>query len=69
MSTKAAAAYLGLSYYYLRNLRHQMHQHDGPKYRMRCRKEVMKGKGNKGVIAWYEVEDLNAWKASHKFRK
>lgn len=61
MNTKQAAKYLGISYYYLRNLRHDMHEHSGPEYTTEPHA--------KGTQAVYTQEALDAWKATHPFRR
>lgn len=65
MTTKEAANYLGISYYYLRNLRHMLHQHDGPKYI----KLPRKGKQRGGMACFYTKEALDLWKSTNKWRK
>lgn len=65
MSTKEAAQYLGLSPYYLRNLRHLLHAFDGPKYSMAKRPGNKRG----GLMCVYLKEDLDAWAREHKGRK
>lgn len=61
MTTPEAAKYLGVSEYYLRNMRHLMHNHDGPK----CRQ----GRHRRGTAWYYTVEDLDEWKSTHKWKK
>lgn len=65
MTTKEAAKYLGISEYYLRNMRHLLHNHNGPKVEFI---KNTKGKGNK-IIANYLKEDLDVWKSQHKWKK
>jgi Helix-turn-helix domain len=61
LSTKQAAKYLGLSHLYLRNMRHLLHNHDGPKCYV--------GRTPRGKAFFYNIEDLDAWAKSHNFRK
>lgn len=64
LTTKEAATYLGISLYYLRNMRHFMHSHEGPKFIMST-----KGKGRRNKrIALYAVQDLDKWKMNHKWK-
>lgn len=60
MTTKQAAEYLGISKYYLRNLRHGLHTYEGPK----CRQ----GKHPRGYAWYYTKEDLDNWKKTHAFK-
>ena len=61
LTTKAAAEYLGISYYYLRNMRHLLHDFDGP--------ECVKVKHPRGYAYYYSIESLDKWKKEHKWRK
>ncbi len=61
MSTREAAKYLGISYYYLRNLRHCMHNDPGPEY---TEKRYLRGEGYS-----YTKEALDAWAKSRVWRK
>jgi hypothetical protein len=61
MTPKEAAVYLGISVYYLRNMRHEMHAHEGPVYT-----RVM---GKRTKECRYAKEDLDLWAESHKWRK
>jgi hypothetical protein len=61
LSTKEAAKYLGISPYYLRNMRHLLLNHDGPAY-----VEVLRPQG---IACKYSVEELDKWKSTHKWRK
>jgi len=61
MTTKQAAEYLGLSYYYLRNMRHLMHNHDGPPFTY--------VRHPRGKACYYDIKDLDAWKNRHKYRR
>lgn len=61
MTTKQAAQYLGISVYYLRNLRHLLHQHDGPEY--------TEGPHLNGIACYYTKEGLDRWAAQHRWRK
>jgi hypothetical protein len=56
-NTKEAALYLGLSPYYLRNMRQAMHNHEGPKY--------TKEKHPRGTICLYSKEALDLWAKNH----
>lgn len=58
--TEDAAKYLGVSLYYLRNMRHEMHEHSGPAFEY--------GPGSKGIACYYSKDELDRWKATHKFR-
>lgn len=60
LTTKQAAAYLGISVYYLRNMRHLHHAHSGPKY--------TEGKHPRGKACYYAKEDLDAWAMDHDWR-
>jgi hypothetical protein len=58
MTTPEAAKYLGISYYYLRNMRHLLYTWDGPN----CT-QIKHPRG----MAWdYTKEDLDSWKNNHK---
>jgi hypothetical protein len=59
-TTREAAEYLGISYYYLRNMRHELHNHDGPKFTVE--------KGRRGPTCMYDQEDLEEWKQSHTWK-
>ena len=60
MTTPEAAKYLGISKYYLRNMRHLLYSWDGPN----CT-QIRMARG----LAWdYTKEDLDAWKTTHKQR-
>lgn len=61
LTTKQAAEYLGLSYYYLRNMRHGLHNFEGPRFTF--------DKHPRGLACYYLLEDLKNWKAQHPFRK
>ena len=61
LTTKQAAEYLGISVYYLRNMRHLMHTHDGPKYQI--------GLHPRGKACYYSERDLDAWANQHKWRR
>lgn len=61
MSEKEAAGYLGISPYYLRNMRHGIHTHEGPPF-------TFKRGYHNGVQTVYYQHELDTWKASHKFR-
>lgn len=61
MTTKEAALYLGISVFYLRNMRQLLHNHDGPKY------TLIRYRNGMGYN--YTREDLDAWAESHKWRK
>lgn len=63
MNAKDAAKYLNISEYYLRNMRHQMHIHDGPK----C--VAIKREKGYGIRYEYTKEDLDVWNMKHKRRK
>ena len=62
LTTSEAARYLGISLYYLRNMRHLMHNHDGPEY-------IKKACPTGGEAAYYSVESLEKWKKNHKWKK
>jgi hypothetical protein len=61
MTTKQAAQYLGIYAYYLRNMRHLMHAHNGPRY--------TEGLHPRGKACYYKKEDLDAWAKEHKWRR
>ncbi len=61
MTTKEAATYLGISYYYLRNLRHLLHAQEGPRFEV--------GYHRRSKACYYKKEDLDEWAKSHKWRK
>lgn len=65
MTTKQAAIYLGISTYYLRNMRQLLHRHDGPKFSMVPRPKTSRG----GLQCEYNVIDLDQWKREHKWKK
>lgn len=58
MTTKEAARYLGISYYYLRNLRHNL---AGPHY--------TEGKHPRGKACYYTKEDCDYWASGHKWKR
>lgn len=60
MTTKEAAQYLCISLYYLRNMRHELHGHNGPNY------SVMPER--RGKPCYYTKEDLDEWAKNHKWR-
>lgn len=61
LTTKEAAAYLGISLYYLRNMRHLLHNHDGPTFE--------KAKHARGTACYYETTELDRWKHNHSWRE
>jgi hypothetical protein len=61
LTTKQAAEYLGISIYYLRNMRHLIHNHDGPKY--------TEGFHPRGKACYYTKEDLDSWAKNHRWKK
>jgi hypothetical protein len=62
MKTKEAAKLLGISSFYLRNLRHGLHPYAGPK----CEPVS----NDRGFMYWdYKEEDLRAWREEHPFRR
>lgn len=61
LTTKQAAKYLGISKEYLRNMRHEQLNHDGPAYTV--------DKHPKGKACYYEPKDLDSWSSLHKRRK
>jgi hypothetical protein len=61
LNSKEAAKYLGISVYYLRNMRQLLHNHDGPAF--------TKGHGRNKLGTRYKIEDLDKWKKEHKNRK
>jgi hypothetical protein len=65
MTTREAAIYLGLSVYYLRNMRHGIHNHKGPEFMVFKRREGMRG----GMAYYYHMEELDKWNRLHKRRK
>lgn len=60
LTTKKAAEYLNISYYYLRNMRNDMYNHDGPKFKI--------GSHLRGTACYYSIEELEKWKSEHKRR-
>jgi hypothetical protein len=60
LNTKEAALYLGISPYYLRNMRHDMLNHPGPKF--------TEGKHPRGKACYYTKEDLDEWAKNHKWK-
>lgn len=61
LNTKQAAAFLGVSYYYLRNLRQGLHPHDGPKCTPIGANPIKDYE--------YEIPALQEWAAKHTWRK
>ncbi len=61
MNTRAAAEFLGISTYYLRNMRQCMHNDEGPKYTV---VEHVRGNG----ACDYKVKDLIKWAQNHKWK-
>lgn len=62
MNSRQAARYLGLSIYYLRNMRHLLHAHEGPDHTMVKRTF---GRGG-GMTPEYTKEALDDWASKHK---
>ena len=60
MTTPEAAKYLGISKFYLRNMRHLLYTWDGP--------PCVQIKHPRGMAWDYTKEDLDAWKITHKQR-
>jgi hypothetical protein len=60
MTTPEAAKYLGISYYYLRNMRHLLYSWDGP--------TCVQIRTPRGPAWDYTKEDLDSWKVTHKER-
>lgn len=60
MTTKEAAKYLGISYSYLRNMRHLCHTHEGPLFTME--------RHPRGWACNYTKEALDAWSTVHEWR-
>lgn len=58
MNTPDAAFYLGISEYYLRNMRHLMHKHEGPEYTV----EKVKNR----TMCLYTKEALDKWDQQHR---
>lgn len=61
VNTREAAEFLGISTHYLRNMRHCMHNHEGPEYTA-----VSHARGN-GACE-YKVKDLIKWAQNHKWK-
>lgn len=61
MTTREAAQYLKISMAYLRNLRHGIHNHDGP--------ICTEGRSARGKTWYYTKENLDLWLKNHKWRK
>lgn len=62
MKSPQAAAFLGISPFYLRNMRHELHTHNGPRY-TQCH--------DSGGRVYYDYAeaDLKAWALTHSWRK